>query len=110
MPNMTWVEAIRTVLRASDEPMHYTAIAQAVLDNNYRTEVGATPAATVAAYLSQLPLRSEVQRVERGVHHLSAGRAYRWEFRRASLPRAKSPTPIRSWWLRSPSCVSRSSR
>lgn len=70
MANMTWIEAIRTVLRASDEPMHYSDIAQAVLDRQYRADVGATPAATVAAMLSQLPLRGEVQRVERGVYRL----------------------------------------
>ncbi len=37
---MRWREAILTVLGDSSEPMHYADIAQAIIDNGYRTSVG----------------------------------------------------------------------
>lgn len=67
---MSWHEAILKVLRESKEPMHYSDIAQAIIDNGYRQNVGATPAATVAANLST-KLKSKVVRIRRGVYALS---------------------------------------
>lgn len=52
MKNMPWLEAIRKVLDENTGPMKYTDIAQKILDSQYRSDVGATPAATVAANLS----------------------------------------------------------
>ncbi len=72
---MTWLEAIRHVLQSAEAPMHYTEIAQAVIDNRYRTDPGATPSATVAAVLSQKPLQSEVERLERGIYRLPPARS-----------------------------------
>lgn len=70
MREMKWREAILKVLRESHEPMHYSDIAQVIIDNGYRSSIGATPAATVAANLSQPPLRDRVQRVSTGVYEL----------------------------------------
>lgn len=70
MPDMRWRDAITRVLSESSGPMHYADIAQAIIDNGYRARVGATPAATVAANLSQAPLRNEVTRVKLGVYSL----------------------------------------
>jgi len=64
--NMRSREAILKVLHDSGQPVHYAAIAQAIFDNGYRTNVGATPAATVAANLSQPPLKNKVLRVATG--------------------------------------------
>lgn len=71
---MPWREAIHRVLDEDGEPMHYSAISQAIIDREYRTDVGATPSATVAANLSE-SLRgdgpSPFVRVERGIYALS---------------------------------------
>lgn len=66
---MTWSKAILRVLSDSKEPMHYKDIAQAIVDNGYRTNVGATPANTVAAVLSQ-NLRDKVERRDAGFYSL----------------------------------------
>jgi len=50
--DMGWRDAIAEVLKTSDTPLHYSDIAQAIIDRGYRQNVGATPAATVAAVLS----------------------------------------------------------
>jgi hypothetical protein len=68
--NMRSREAILKVLHDSGQPVHYAAIAQAIFDNGYRTNVGATPAATVAANLSQPPLKNKVLRVATGTYAL----------------------------------------
>lgn len=70
MQNMRSREAILKVLHDSGQPVHYAAIAQAIFDNGYRTNVGATPAATVAANLSQPPLKNKVLRVATGTYAL----------------------------------------
>ncbi|MBD8061023.1 hypothetical protein H9624_01640 [Actinomycetaceae bacterium Sa1BUA1] len=67
---MRWKAAIEKVLRDAGAPMHYAEIAQAIIDNGYRTSVGATPAATVAANLSSTSLRDRVERIEKGVYSL----------------------------------------
>lgn len=71
MAQMKWQDAIKKVLDAAEEPVQYTDIAQAIIDEGLRTNVGATPAATVAAQLSRPPLVNEVVRVERGTYALS---------------------------------------
>ena len=47
MADLSWKEAILRVLEQSTEALHYTEIAEAILDQHLRTQVGATPAQTV---------------------------------------------------------------
>lgn len=68
MADMAWGEAIKLVLKQHGEPMRASEIAQAILDGQLRTKVGATPNTAVGSLLSQEPLRSEVEKVERGVY------------------------------------------
>lgn len=71
---MTWLEAIRTVLQQSQEAMHYTDIAQAIIDQKLRQDVGATPPSTVNAnitwYLRHQPDSAPFERISRGVYKL----------------------------------------
>ncbi|MGO9156650.1 winged helix-turn-helix domain-containing protein [Mycobacterium sp.] len=73
MADMPWRKAIEKTLRDSGEPTHYADIAQKIIDTGYRLNVGATPAATVAANLSE-SIRKEPNspfiKVERGVYAL----------------------------------------
>ncbi len=72
--DMMWKDAIAEVLRGVGEPMHYTDIAQEVVERGLRTSVGATPAATVAAQMSMDIVNegadSQFVRVDRGVYTL----------------------------------------
>lgn len=72
--DMRWPEAIVKVLRDNGEPLHYHDIAQRIIDDGYRTNVGATPARTVSAQLSTT-LRKKVVRVGRGVYALKSDAA-----------------------------------
>ncbi|WP_163711516.1 HTH domain-containing protein [Mycobacterium timonense] len=70
---MPWRQAIIKALEDSGEPMHYAEIAQAIIDKELRTNVGATPAATVAATLSEAirnDAASPFTKVERGLYSL----------------------------------------
>lgn len=49
---MTWIEAIVKVLEDSPEPLHYTKIAEEIVSNSLRKNVGATPAGTVSRVLT----------------------------------------------------------
>ncbi|WP_292660439.1 HTH domain-containing protein [Nitratifractor sp.] len=49
---MTWKNAIRRVLEESSEPLHYREITEKILTNKLKENVGATPAATVAAQIT----------------------------------------------------------
>lgn len=72
--SIPWKEAIIKVLGESDEPMHYSAISQAIIDQGYRKDVGATPSDTVASYLSESRRRdnpSPFARVGRGMYALA---------------------------------------
>jgi hypothetical protein len=72
--NLPWLEAIQQVLKESGKAMHYTDIAQEIVDRKLRMEVGATPAATVNAniswYLKHQPDKAPFERVDRGVYKL----------------------------------------
>ena len=74
MSNLNWKEAIVKVLEGSPEAMHYTDIAEAIAKQGLRTDLGATPAATVNAVIStsiQNDGNSSVfVRVERGRYWL----------------------------------------
>ncbi|AWO00685.1 hypothetical protein DLD77_02725 [Chitinophaga alhagiae] len=49
---MKWIDAIIKVLQEEGKSMHYEEIAQKILDKNFRTKVGATPAATVVSIIT----------------------------------------------------------
>lgn len=74
MPDLNWRDAISQVLRANHEAMHYAEIAEAIAEQQLRTEFGATPAATVNSIIST-SLQNEGHaspfiRVERGRYWL----------------------------------------
>ena len=50
---MPWEEAIQNVLTGAGTALHYAEIAERIVAKNLRRSVGATPAATVASYLSK---------------------------------------------------------
>ena len=50
---MKWLDAIIEVLREAEEPMHYVEITDKIIEQGKRTEVGATPANSVAAAISK---------------------------------------------------------
>ena len=50
--NLAWPAAIQQILEQSGKAMHYTEIAQQILDRKLRKDVGATPASTVNANIS----------------------------------------------------------
>ena len=52
MANMPWREAVITVLREENSALHYTAIAERIVEDGLRTAVGATPASTVSATIT----------------------------------------------------------
>ena len=51
--NMAWKDAIRIVLSEADGGLHYTDIAEQIASRRLRRSLGATPASTVASYLSE---------------------------------------------------------
>jgi hypothetical protein len=85
MPDLSWDEAIITVLQDSDGAMHYTDIADAIISRGLKRKVGATPARTVVARIvtdiNNLKEESRFARVGRGLYIL----------RRSD---ALSPTPL----------------
>ena len=69
---MPWEEAIQKVLANADSALPYAEIAERIVSSGLRRSVGATPAATVASYLST-SLRdkgSPYLRVDRGIYTL----------------------------------------
>lgn len=68
---MPWRRAILKVLSEAREPLHYSEIAQRILDNGLRQQGGATPAATVAATISMY-MQNDLVRVDRGVYALAS--------------------------------------
>jgi hypothetical protein len=51
--DVSWIEAIVAVLRDSREAMHYADLTDEIARRGLRKSLGATPAATVAAVLSE---------------------------------------------------------
>lgn len=49
---MTWKKAINTVLAHSTKPLHYSEIAERIISEGLRKNLGATPAATVNAQIT----------------------------------------------------------
>lgn len=58
---LTWRKAIDKVLAASDGPMHYKDIAQQIISEGLRSNLGATPAGTVGVQISA-SIRTEGER------------------------------------------------
>ncbi|GAA2583621.1 HTH domain-containing protein [Microbacterium binotii] len=71
MGDMPWRRAILKVLSEAREPLHYSDIAQRILDNGLREHGGATPAATVASTISTY-MQNDLVRVDRGVYGLTS--------------------------------------
>ena len=71
-----WRAAIDEVLAESSTPLHYTDIAERIVERKLRTNLGATPAATVNAQISRSikyeGLDSPYVRVDRGVFALKS--------------------------------------
>ncbi|PJZ49206.1 HTH domain-containing protein [Leptospira saintgironsiae] len=53
MSDLTWIEAIKQVLDANRQSMHYTEILDKIIERGLREEVGATPANTVYSSIYQ---------------------------------------------------------
>jgi hypothetical protein len=74
MADLPWLDAIKKALEGESEPVHYTDIAQKIVDQKLRANVGATPANTVGALLST-SLKNEgatspFEKAERGYYRL----------------------------------------
>lgn len=72
MPEKTWDDAIRKVLRTADGPLHYTDIAERIAAEGLY-QVGPNPAASVNAILSgslKDPKKSPYQKLGRGEYAL----------------------------------------
>ncbi len=52
MSDMKWIKAIEKVLEEEKKPLHYSDIADRIVEKGYRKSVGATPASSVNSYLS----------------------------------------------------------
>lgn len=70
--DLPWDDAVHEVLRSAEGALHYTEIAERIAQQRLRKQVGATPAATVAAILSKSLSTdgSPYQKVGRGVFAL----------------------------------------
>jgi hypothetical protein len=72
--NLPWPAAIQQILGQSGKAMHYTEIAQQIVEQKLRKDVGATPASTVNANISMSlknePEESPFERVDRGIYKL----------------------------------------
>ena len=65
---MSWEDAIRTVLAEKGEPMHYREITEKIIENGYRINYGDTPEISVGTILR---LNDNLfRRVDRGVYEL----------------------------------------
>ncbi|NLH78389.1 MAG: hypothetical protein GX465_15265 [Acidobacteria bacterium] len=59
--DLSWKDAIKMVLIDAVDPMHYTDIADQIIERGLKTEVGATPAATVSSTIT-VSINSEQER------------------------------------------------
>ncbi len=88
MPDMNWREAIIKVLQNENEPVHYADITESIMEQGLKTQVGATPAASVAATLSESfrleGKKTPFERVARGYYRL------RDEYRKGSCAQLDS--------------------
>lgn len=72
---LTWRKAIEKVLSASTTPLHYNEITEQITADGLRTNLGATPAATVSAHISTSIKKdgasSPYTRVGKGIYKLT---------------------------------------
>lgn|GEM_PF-780085 len=81
------------MLSEAKEPLHYSEIAQRILDSGLHQQTGATPAATVAAAISTT-LRKNVVRVDRGVYSLRTPQSVPAEESETELPDSRGVIPL----------------
>lgn len=73
MAELPWLQAMQKVMQQHGKPMHYADIAQAIVDQGYRKNPGATPANTVATNLHLSMKKGDLSpfvKVEPGVYAL----------------------------------------
>lgn len=74
MPDLGWREAVVKVLESNRGPMHYTDIAEAIVEQKLRVDFGATPATSVNVAITYSlkndGFESPFVRVNRGVYGL----------------------------------------
>lgn len=70
--DMPWIEAIVQVLEEAGEAMHYTDIAEEIIERGLRVNYGATPAQTVANYIAHHRQNKGIVRVEAGFYTLQS--------------------------------------
>ena len=79
LKELTWRKAIDKVLTASETPLHYSEIAEKIVSDSLRINLGATPSATVNAQISKSIKyegdSSPYIRVGKGVYALLSSRA-----------------------------------
>lgn len=73
--DLGWFEAVKAVLEKAEDAMHYTEIAEKIVEQGLKTKVGATPAAsvnaTIATSIKTSGLDSPFRRVGRGEYILN---------------------------------------
>ena len=74
MSELKWQDAIVKILEESDNPLHYAEIAEQIIEQGLRENVGATPANAVGSYITS-SIKNEgdaspFERVTRGVYRL----------------------------------------
>ena len=70
--NTTWENAILTVLRGADGPLHYKEVAHQISQRGLVASRGATPEATVSSNLGRLVTQGTVLRVGRGMYQVNS--------------------------------------
>jgi hypothetical protein len=73
MTELSWKDAIEKVLNEEEKSLHYTRIAELIVQKGYRTSLGATPQNTVNRELSTRG-NSIFERVDEGVYTLKKHR------------------------------------
>ena len=72
--NLPWMKAILQVLHSAAKPMHHKEIAQQIIDEKLRKDVGATPASTVNANISWIlkyqPDQAPFERLDPGIYRI----------------------------------------
>jgi hypothetical protein len=86
---LSWEEAIQTVLQRADGPLHYADIAEWISSKRLKQKIGANPAATVASVLSRslTDESSPFQRIRKGEY------ALKHKLVSAATPRASDVDP-----------------
>ena len=67
---VTWKDAIKKVLRETDNPLHYTDIAKIIVKKKYKFTLGITPRKTVYTSLKRMIKNkdADISMIETGVY------------------------------------------